>query len=86
MLAASKGVAIEGWPVAAGAGLRAGLGVSSPRQLGQVNPSRDPAQAMQNVHSKLQMYASPESGGSALPQHSQTGRSSRDMHHPGEGQ
>ncbi len=55
---------------------RIGLGVKPPPQLGHTFMSKVSTQALQNVHSKLQIMASVESGGSALPQASQLGRSS----------
>jgi hypothetical protein len=44
--------------------------------LGQTLPSRPSAQAAQKVHSKLQMRAWVDAGGSAVAQCSQQGRSS----------
>ena len=58
---------------------RAGRRVSSPPQLGQTKLRRDPAHSRQNVHSKLQMYASLHSQGRSRPQRSQPGRISRPM-------
>lgn len=54
---------------------RTGRRTSSPPQFGQM-PSLASAQSAQNVHSKVQMRASSESGGSVRSQHSQLGRSS----------
>jgi hypothetical protein len=47
---------------------------SSPPQLGQVFFSTPVTQAVQKVHSKVQIMASVESGGRSLSQHSQLGR------------
>ncbi|MDQ1630819.1 MAG: hypothetical protein QOC80_791 [Frankiaceae bacterium] len=55
---------------------RTGRRSKPPPQFGQTLCSRDSAQSSQNVHSKVQMRASGESGGSARSQHSQDGRSS----------
>jgi len=55
---------------------RAGLGCSSPPQLGQVPSSGPVAQAVQNVHSKEQIMACRESGGRGSEQRSQAGLSS----------
>jgi hypothetical protein len=55
--------------------VRRGRRTSSPEQLGHVARSAS-VHAGQNVHSKLQMNASP-SGWSGAPQRSHTGRSSR---------
>src|SRR4029453_10177467 len=52
-----------------------GLGENPPPQFGQTLPSTFSTQVAQKVHSNEQMRASSESGGSALPQFSQTGRS-----------
>src|SRR5919108_2362547 len=61
------------------AGRRIGLRTSSPPQFGHTKPSFCEAQSRQNVHSKEQIYASFESGGRSRSQHSQFGRSSRDI-------
>jgi hypothetical protein len=55
---------------------RLGRASSSPPQFGQRPPSFVSVQSRQNVHSKLQIMASPASGGRSLSQHSQLGRSS----------
>lgn len=47
-----------------------------PLQLGQTLFNLVSAQSLQKVHSKLQITASPDSGGRSLLQHSQFGRSS----------
>jgi hypothetical protein len=51
-----------------------GRGAKPPPQCGHTLPSTFSTQAAQNVHSKLQMRASGESGGSRLLQFSQVGR------------
>jgi hypothetical protein len=51
---------------------RRGRVTSSPPQFGQT-PACASLQAAQNVHSKEQIRASPESGGKSLSQHSQPG-------------
>src|SRR5215217_2020725 len=53
---------------------RRGRGMSSPPQLGQTPFNRSVTQLTQNVHSKVQMRASGESGGRSRSQHSQPGR------------
>jgi len=53
-----------------------GRALKLPPQLGHIPFNTSRAQSMQNVHSKVQMTASGDSGGSAFPQHSQKGRSS----------
>src|SRR5262245_27880181 len=53
-----------------------GRGTKSPPQFGQTSPSTPSTHAAQNVHSKLQMRASLDSGGSGLLQCSQVGLSS----------
>jgi hypothetical protein len=58
---------------------RIGRRTSSPPQLAQMKPSFLSAHSTQNVHSKVQMYASRESGGKSRSQHSQLGRSSSGM-------
>lgn len=55
---------------------RTGLGTKPPPQLGQTLKSNVSTQVAQNVHSKLQMRASAEAGGSAFAQCSHVGRSS----------
>ena len=55
---------------------RSGRGQKPPPQLGHTLNSTRSTQRTQNVHSKLQMRASDESGGRALLQCSQVGRSS----------
>ena len=54
---------------------RLGLATSSPPQLGHLPWSTDSAHETQKVHSNEHMRASVDSGGSALSQHSQEGRS-----------
>ncbi len=54
---------------------RLGLTTSSPPQLGHLPWSTDSAHDTQKVHSNEHMRASVDSGGSALSQHSQEGRS-----------
>jgi predicted dehydrogenase len=53
-----------------------GLATKPPPQLGHVLLSLLSTHDLQNVHSKLQINASDESGGRSLSQHSQLGRSS----------
>lgn len=53
---------------------RIGRRTSSPRQFGQTPPSFNSAQALQNVHSKVQILASGDSLGRSRSQHSQLGR------------
>jgi hypothetical protein len=60
---------------------RDGRRTSSPPQFGHLNPSFDSAQAVQNVHSKVQMNASEDVGGRSVSQHSQPGLSSS-IHSP----
>jgi hypothetical protein len=55
---------------------RIGLGENPPPQFGQTFSSTCSTHALQNVHSKLHIIASPASGGSALLQCSQVGLSS----------
>jgi hypothetical protein len=50
--------------------IRVGRGRSSPPQFGQLPSSSPSAQEAQNVHSKLQILASGESGPSAAPHRS----------------
>ena len=57
---------------------RIGRRTSSPPQFGQMEFIRS-AHGAQKVHSKVQIIASRESGGRSRSQHSQLGRSSRDM-------
>ena len=64
-----------GWRASAVAG-RMGLATKPPPQLGQRPSSRSSTQRTQNVHSKEQIRASGDSGGSAMSQHSQEGLSS----------
>lgn len=59
-----------------------GRGTSSPPQFGQTLPSRSWAQALQNVHSNVQIRAFFESFGRSQLQHSQLGRSSSIWGHP----
>jgi hypothetical protein len=54
---------------------RTGRGAKPPPQFGQTSPSRV-TQSVQNVHSKEQIRAFDESGGSATAQFSQVGLSS----------
>jgi hypothetical protein len=54
---------------------RIGRGTKPPPQFGQTLWSLCSTQSAQNVHSKLQMRASAESGGRSLSQYSQFGRS-----------
>ena len=54
---------------------RRGRATSSPPQFGHLPPSTPSLHERQNVHSKEQMNASPESGGRSRLQHSQFGRS-----------
>jgi hypothetical protein len=54
-------------------GLR-GRATSSPPQFGHLPANTVSAHETQNVHSKEQILASPESGGKSLLQHSQPGR------------
>jgi hypothetical protein len=54
---------------------RIGRGTRLPPQFGQIPRNTSPAQAAQNVHSKVQIIASVASGGRSLSQHSQLGRS-----------
>jgi hypothetical protein len=54
---------------------RRGRASSSPPQLGHVPRRCSRAQRLQTVHSKLQIIASPESGGRSVAQHSQQGLS-----------
>ena len=58
---------------------RTGRGTKPPPQFGQVPSSTPSAQRAQKVHSKLQIRASAESGGSDRLQCSQVGRSSSMM-------
>ena len=58
---------------------RTGRAVNPPPQFGQTLPSTFSTQGRQKVHSKLQIIASTESGGSGRLQFSQVGRSSRAM-------
>lgn len=58
---------------------RIGRGTKLPPQLGQTLPSSVSTHVEQNVHSKLQMRASGDAGGSGLLQCSQVGRSSSTM-------
>jgi hypothetical protein len=53
-----------------------GRGSKPPPQFGQTFPSTCATHSAQKVHSKEQMRASSLSGGSALPQFSQTGLNS----------
>jgi hypothetical protein len=53
-----------------------GRALKLPPQLGHIPFNTSRAHSIQNVHSKVQMTASGDSGGSAFPQHSQKGRSS----------
>ncbi len=55
---------------------RCGRDTKSPPQLGQMPPSTVSTQVAQNVHSKVQIIASIDSGGKSLLQHSQFGRNS----------
>lgn len=55
---------------------RIGLGLSPPPQFGHTFISMPSTQGLQKVHSKLQIMASVQSAGNALPQASQLGRSS----------
>ena len=55
---------------------RIGLGCRFPPQFGQTPCNRPIAQPSQNVHSKVQIIASADSGGKSLSQHSQLGRNS----------
>jgi hypothetical protein len=55
---------------------RCGRGTKSPPQFGQIPPSKASTQSAQNVHSKVQIMASSDSGGKSLLQHSQFGRNS----------
>ena len=55
---------------------RIGRGTKLPEQFGQVLLSIPSAHSTQNVHSKVQITASVDSGGKSLSQHSQFGRSS----------
>lgn len=55
---------------------RIGLGTKFPEQLGQIWLSTLSAHSTQNVHSKVQITASVDSGGKSLSQHSQFGLSS----------
>jgi hypothetical protein len=55
---------------------RIGRATRAPRQFGQIPARNSLLQAAQKVHSKLQISASPESGGKSLSQHSQFGRNS----------
>jgi hypothetical protein len=64
-----------GWRASAASG-RLGRTTSSPPQFGHFPPSRPSAQSAQNVHSKEQIRAWVEAGGSGLSQHSQLGLSS----------
>jgi hypothetical protein len=52
---------------------RRGRATSSPPQFGHTPFSTVSVQPAQNVHSKVQMRASGESGGKSLSQHSQPG-------------
>jgi len=69
------------WPAGLAATLWAGLigrRANSPPQLGQrLSANRSSTQDAQKVHSKEQIIASEDSGGSSLPQHSQFGLNSR---------
>jgi hypothetical protein len=69
---------------------RIGRGLTLPPQFGHMPWRTVCAQAVQNVHSNVQMTASVESGGRFLSQHSQLGRScsmvsSRCVIHPTSG-
>jgi hypothetical protein len=55
---------------------RTGRGTNPPPQFGQTLPSSVSTQFAQNVHSNVQILACVESGGNALLQCSQVGRSS----------
>jgi hypothetical protein len=55
---------------------RIGRGAKLPPQFGQTPLSLVSTQSRQNVHSKVQIIASPAAGGKSLSQHSQLGRSS----------
>lgn len=55
---------------------RSGRDTNSPPQFGQIPPSTVSTQVAQNVHSKVQILASNDSGGKSLLQHSQFGRNS----------
>jgi len=55
---------------------RCGRDTKSPPQFGQIPPSFESTQSAQNVHSKVQIFASNDSGGKSLLQHSQFGRNS----------
>jgi len=55
---------------------RRGRRNSSPPQFGQMPCNTVSAQLAQNVHSKVQIRASVDSGGKSLSQHSQLGLSS----------
>jgi hypothetical protein len=50
-----------------------GRATKLPEQLGQMKCNNDEAQVRQNVHSKLQIKASFDSGGKSSSQHSQLG-------------
>src|SRR6187455_2761454 len=53
-----------------------GRGAKPPPQLGQTSSRTDPTHSAQKVHSKLQIRASSDAGGSGREQFSQVGRSS----------
>ena len=55
---------------------RTGRGENPPPQLGQTLCNRFSTHSLQNVHSKLQIFASVEEGGKSLSQPSQFGLSS----------
>jgi len=55
---------------------RIGRGTKFPEQFGQKLLRTLSAHSAQNVHSKVQITASVDSGGKSLSQHSQFGRSS----------
>ncbi len=65
---------MEGGNFASNASARLGRGMNWPPQLGHLPPSRVSTQALQKVHSKLQIRASPLVGGRSTLQHSQLGR------------
>ena len=54
---------------------RIGRCTKFPEQLGQVKSNIVSVQVLQNVHSKVHIKASVDSGGKFLSQHSQLGRS-----------
>lgn len=61
---------------------RIGLGENPPPQLGQTLFKRFSTHCLQNVHSKVQMQASVDSGGRSLSQYSQLGLSSNILYAP----